>query len=163
MRRAARMRPTRRPRTAAARIFALHRLSGCAMNRSVSVSLCCGFTLKAGRSRGQFRRDALGHHDRRPVRVQVSGVDEIAAASRKASYTFRDLSFAAPQPRSEIVRCVDHLRSRHESGRLSRQVGCEVLSLRSVRRISAARSPMLIGQSNFSGVMGRSRTRFPVA
>src|SRR6266550_522433 len=39
--------------------------------------------------------------------------------------------FASPSRRGddcfEIVRCVEHLRSRHESGLLSRQVGCEVL------------------------------------
>src|SRR6266567_8133382 len=39
--------------------------------------------------------------------------------------------FASPRRRGddrfEIVSCVEHLRSRHESGLLSRQVGCEVL------------------------------------
>src|SRR5216110_2689623 len=39
--------------------------------------------------------------------------------------------FASPRRRGdhcfEIVRKVEHLRSRHESGLLSRQVGCEVL------------------------------------
>ena len=36
----------------------------------------------------------------RPVGVEVGGVDEIAPASRKASYTFRASSLAAPQPQS---------------------------------------------------------------
>src|SRR5207302_325983 len=39
--------------------------------------------------------------------------------------------FASPRSRGddcfEIVSCIEHLRSRHESGLLSRQVGCEVL------------------------------------
>src|SRR6266851_1088549 len=39
--------------------------------------------------------------------------------------------FASPRSRGddrfEIVSCVEHLRSRHESGLLSRQVGCKVL------------------------------------
>src|ERR1700682_4929183 len=39
--------------------------------------------------------------------------------------------FASPRRRGddrfESVSCVEHLRSRHESGLLSRQVGCEVL------------------------------------
>src|SRR5438445_8681560 len=39
--------------------------------------------------------------------------------------------FASPRSRGdnrfEIVSCIEHLRSRHESGLLRRQVGCEVL------------------------------------
>src|SRR6059058_6496230 len=39
--------------------------------------------------------------------------------------------FASPRRRGdycfEILSCIDHLRSRHESGLLSRQVGCKVL------------------------------------
>src|SRR6266487_4780853 len=39
--------------------------------------------------------------------------------------------FASPRRRGddsfEIVSCIEHLRSRHEIGLLSRQVGCEVL------------------------------------
>src|SRR6266481_1153731 len=70
-----------------------------------------------------FDRVALGSCGVPPFEIRVDG-----------SVLCRDqhpARFTSPRRRGddcfEIVGCVEHLRSRHESGLLSRQVSCEVL------------------------------------